>query len=154
MSLKLFTAIERRQIMDGNATCSLKFHKSETYASYCFRECGYCVPHLLLVSCELGPGYPQPGSELRDVLLLCLPLWAEEVGVQEPTSLTLGPEVLVSRWTVLMLGCVLMSSPSRPPGSSLFIWAGIGVSSRVRPVDDHIKTCSGHSGSHLKMLPV
>lgn len=74
--------------MDGNATCSLKFHKSETYASYCFRECGYCVPHLLLVSCELGPGYPQPGSELRDVLLLCLPLWAEEVGVQEPTSLT------------------------------------------------------------------
>lgn len=97
--------------MDGNATCSLKFHKSETYTSYCFRECGYCIPHLLLVSCELGPGYPQPGSELRDVPLLCLLLWAEEVGVQEPRSLEhrLGPEMLVSCWTLLMRGCVLMS---------------------------------------------
>lgn len=49
--------------MDGNATCSLKFCKSEAYTRYCFHECGYCVPHLLLISCELDPGYPQPRAK-------------------------------------------------------------------------------------------
>lgn len=99
LSLKLFTAIERKWIMDGNAPCSWKFCKNKTSASDSSHECGHwrfihnCAPHFLLMTVNLIQATQSPGKKHFPVS--CAWFWAEELESRRLRCLEWGPSPLV-----------------------------------------------------------